>query len=144
MGVAETWISLGVGLFLLLFYPRFLQWASSRVFHTHFVEFTDNDTGAVVPYQTLPEFWSDLGPTLFGVVLILDGLLILTRKPALVMAAFVLTLISTAFNIVWVVVSYSKYGLAPISFLAVIFGGFILSTQWNSFRTMKRQAERPI
>ena len=137
MGLAETWISVGVGAFLLLFYPRFLQWASSRLFHTHFDEFTNTDTGAVVPYQTLPEFWSDLGPTLLAIVLIVDGLLLFSRRPGLILVALFLTAISTAFNLVWVVVSYSKYGLAPISMLAVIFGGFILTTQWGSYQRLR-------
>jgi hypothetical protein len=140
MGLAETWISIGVGVFLLMFYPRFLQWASSRLFHTHFDEFMLD--GAVVPYQTLHGvFFSDLGPTLLGIILIVDGLLLFTKRPTLILLAFALTFASTAFNILWVFASYSKYGLAPISFLGGIFGGFILSTQWASY---KRLQPRPL
>jgi hypothetical protein len=136
IGIAETWLSIGVGVFVLLYWPRFLQWASSRMFHTHFNEFTDTNTGAVVPYQHVPEFWSDLGPALLGIVLIVDGLLIFSRKPWLVLFALVLTAISTAYNLFYVIWSFPQYGLAPLSFLAVIFGGFILMTQWSAFRSL--------
>ncbi len=138
IGIAETWLSIGVGAFVLLYWPRFLQWASSRVFHTFFNEFKDNDTGAVVPYQTVPDFWSDLGPTLLGIVLVVDGLLLFSRKPALVLCALVLTVISTAYNLFYVIWSFPTFGLAPVSFLAVIFGGFILATQWMAFRSLRR------
>jgi hypothetical protein len=136
VGLAETWLSIGVGLFVLLFWPRFLQWASSRVLHTHFDEFVDSN-GAIVPYQTLGEFWSDLGPTLLGVVLVVDGLLLFTRRPALIVVAMGLTLLSTIFNLIWLIVSFGKYGLAPLSFLAVFFGGFILMTQWHTYKNLR-------
>ena len=140
-GLADTWLSIGVGAFILLFWPRFLQWASSKVFHTHFVPFTDSD-GAVVPYHTLPEFWSDLGPTLLGAVLVIDGLLLFTRRPALILIALAMTLVSTLFNLGWVVYSYGTFGLAPLSLLAVIFGGFILSTQWATYQAVRTPARR--
>jgi hypothetical protein len=138
-GWSETWLSIGIGIFLLLFQPRFLQWLSSRLLHTHFDEFLDAD-GNIVPYQTLPEFWSDLGPTLFGIVFIVDGLLIFSRRRELYWTAFGLTIVATVYNLVWCIGSYSKYGFAPISFLAVIFGGFIAIAQW---RLIKLQAWRP-
>jgi hypothetical protein len=133
-GVGEAWISLGVGTFLLLWQPRFIQWVSFRVFGTSFNQFLD-PAGNVVSYQSLPEFWSDLGPTLFGIVLILDGLLFFTRRRGPLRIALALTVVAVAFNLCWTVFSYSKYGLAPLSALAVIFGIFIASAQW---RTLKR------
>jgi hypothetical protein len=133
---AEAWISIGVGIFLFLWQPRFLQWLSSRLFHTSFNEFIDPN-GNLVAYQSLPEFWSDLGPTLFALVLVLDGLLLFSRSRALIRVGFVLTVTTTFFNLVWFAVSYSKYGPAYISFLAFIFGAFMASSQWNM---LKRKA----
>jgi hypothetical protein len=130
-GWIEAWVSIGIGLFLLLFWPRFLQWLSSRLFHTHFDEFIDNNNN-VIPYQTLPVFWSDLGPTLFGIALVIDGLLMFTRRRGFYWFAFGLTIAATTFNLLWVVISYSNYGLAPISFLAVIFGVIMAVTQWRA------------
>src|SRR4051794_40132835 len=66
---ADVWISLAVGVIMLLMFPRFLQWVSSKLFHTNFVPFTMSD-GTIVPYTQVPEFWGDLGPTLFAIVLI--------------------------------------------------------------------------
>jgi hypothetical protein len=132
-GWSETWLSIGIGIFLLLYQPRFLEWLSSRMFHTYFNEFRD-DANNIVPYQTLPEFWSDLGPTLFGLVLIIDGLVIFTRIREIYWVAFGMTVATTAFNLVWCIGSYSNYGFAPISFLAIIFGGFIATAQWRLIR----------
>ena len=139
-GWSETWLSIGIGIFLLLFQPRFLEWLSSRLFHTYFNEFLDADNN-IVPYRTLPEFWSDLGPTLFGIVFIMDGLLIFTRRRELYWTAFAPTILATGYNLLWCIGSYSKYGFAPISFLAVIFGGFIATSQW---RLIKLQPWHPI
>jgi hypothetical protein len=137
--LGEAWLSIGVGAFLLFFEPRFLQWASSRLFHTAFNEFLDGN-GAVVPYPTVPEFWSDLGITLFGLVLILDGILLFTHQRTLVWIAFALTVITTALNLWWMIGSYSTFGFAPISFLAVIFGGYIASSQWRILQLNRHRA----
>ena len=136
VGLAETWLSIGVGAFILLFWPRFLQWASSRLFHTAFNEFKLDD-GTVIPYPHVPEFWGDLGPTLIGLVLILDGLLLFTRRRGLIGVAVGLTLISTVYNLAYVIYSFGTYGLAPVSLLAVIFGGFILMTQWAAYQSAR-------
>jgi hypothetical protein len=136
----EAWISIAVGAFLLLMYPRFLQWLFHRIFGTHFNPFVDS-AGNVVPYSQVPEFWGDLGPVLFGVVLILEGLVMaFIRRPALVMIVLALTAIATFYNLVYLVMSYGHYGLAPISFLAVAFGFYICMYQWKYLR-MRRSAD---
>ena len=136
----EAWISIAVGAFLLLMYPRFLQWLSHRAFGTHFNPFVDS-AGNVVPYSQIPEFWGDLGPVLFGVVLILEGLVMaFIRKPALVAIALALTAIATFYNLIYLVMSYGRYGLAPISFLAVAFGFYICMYQWKYLR-LRRSAD---
>lgn len=142
-GFFEAWLSIGIGAFVLLIQPRFLQWLSSRIFHTSFNEFTDPDTNNVVPYTTVPEFWSDLGVTLFGVVLILDGLLIFTRRKSLCWVALVITVVSTVYNLLWLVGSYSKYGLPVVSFLAVIFGVFMAGTQWRIIQSLGGKGPSP-
>src|SRR5688572_15728443 len=69
----EIWFSIAIGVILLLMYPRFLQWVCAQLFGTHFNPFVMPD-GTVIPYPQVPEFWGDLGPTLFGIVLIVEGL----------------------------------------------------------------------
>lgn len=136
----DVWISLAVGVILLLMQPRFMQWISSRMFHTHFNEFVKPD-GTIVPYPQVPEFWGDLGPTLFALVLILEGVaLLFARNRAVVALAFGLTVLATAYNAIYVVMSYSTYGLALLSALAVVFGVYIARYQWTmlkSFATVR-------
>lgn len=133
----EAWISFVVGGFLWYWQPRMLQWIASRIFHTSFVEFTKSD-GTIVPYPQVPEFWMDLGPALFGLVLILDGLVLaFARTRQLIAAAFLLTVLATAYNCVYMFATYSTYGAAPISFLAAGFGAYIAYCQWQTFKGMK-------
>ncbi len=127
---AEAWITIAVGVIILLMYPRFLQWACSRLFGTHFNEFMRD--GAIVPYTQVPEFWADLGPTTFGIMLIFEGLVLaLAPRRALVRPAFVLTVAVTIFNFVYLVKTYAQYGLALVSALAVAFGVYIALHQWK-------------
>jgi hypothetical protein len=129
----EVWISIAVGVITLLIYPRFLQWSFSRLFSTPFNEFMKSDgSGMVVPYTQVPEFWSDLGITLFGIVLILEGIaLVFARHTFVVWIAFVLTLGMVGYNLAYVVLSYSTYGLALVSAFAVAFGVYIAAYQWR-------------
>jgi hypothetical protein len=134
---AEAWISIGVGLFLLLIQPRFALWLSSRLFHTHFNEFIDQN-GTVVPYTQVPEFWSDLGPFLFALVLIFDGVVIaFVRRRAAIAFVLLLTVVTTLFNLIWLVASFAKYGLALISFLAVVFGAYTAFVQWKLLQSAR-------
>jgi hypothetical protein len=129
----EAWISIGVGAFVLLVYPRFLQWASSRLFHTRFDEFMLDDK--VVPYQSVPEFWMDLGSTLFGIILIINGITLLTARHRGVLAiALGLTVPATAYNLIYMIMTFNDYGFAPVSFLATIFGAYIAWYQWGLLR----------
>jgi hypothetical protein len=143
--LAEAWISLAIGALLLFFVPYTLQYASSKLFGTSFVPFADptrpfparcdfimyND-GTKIFYRDLPNYWSDMAVTAFAIVLILDGLiLLLARRRGFVAVAFVFTLLATAGNLVWLIGSYSQYGFAMLSALAVIFGVYIALYQWK-------------
>ncbi|HEY8665927.1 MAG TPA: zinc ribbon domain-containing protein [Tepidisphaeraceae bacterium] len=134
----EAWLGLIVGIFLLFMNPRFLQWVSSRLFHTHFNEFTLDDV--VVAYQNVPAFWEDLGPTLFGLLLVIEGLVLgLLRKRPLVILCFVLTILVAGYNLIYVVTTFQSRGFAPISFLAAAFGIMIAIYQWNLLQSMARR-----
>jgi hypothetical protein len=138
----DVWISLAVGVVLLLMQPRFLLWVSSRVFGTHFNEFLKPD-GAVVPYPQVPEFWGDLGPTLFAFVLILEGItLAFSRNRAVLALAFGLTVLATGYNAIYLVMTYSTYGLALLSALAVVFGVYIARYQWTLLKAYAAAASR--
>lgn len=136
----DIWISAAVGTLSLLLYPRWLKWASSRVFGTPFDPFVKPD-GTIVPYTQVPEFWADLGPTLFGVALLLDALvLLLARRNLLAVGmGMTLTALATVYNAVYIVASFGKYGLALASALAVIVGGMMLMAQWPLFKSLLRR-----
>ncbi len=133
----DAWVAIGVGTILLLMYPRFLQWMSSQLFHTHFDPFFD-PAGAEVPYPKVPEFWGDLGPTLFGVVMIVEGLALLaSRRKPVIAFAFALTISATLFNLIYLITSFATYGLAIVSALAVVFGVYIAIHQWHQLQHLR-------
>jgi hypothetical protein len=132
-GAVEAFISIAVGLFLLLMGPRMAQWVSSRIFGTHFNEFYRGDV--LVPYPQTEAFWMDLGPTLFAALLILCGIcLFLTRARAVVWVMLALTAGVTLYNLGYLVTSFGSKGFAPLSMLAGIAGVLMLVHQ----RTMLR------
>lgn len=134
----EAWISIGVGLFLLLLSPRMAQWVSHRLFGTHFSPFQLPD-GTIVPYTQVPEFWSDLGPTLFALALIVDGLVLaFLRKSWALWAALSLTAVATLYNLYYFISSYATYGFAAMSALAVIFGVAVAAYQWSMIQMLRR------
>jgi hypothetical protein len=158
-GLAEAWISIGVGVILLLVFPYTLQYFSSKLFHTPFAPFGDPDKPfpAKVDYEVwmqggntyriyyrdTTKFWSDLVITAFALVLILDGILMVRfRKLPVVLFALCLTVAATLGNLIYLVKTYSQ-GLALTSALAVLFGGYIAMSQWSLARAMIQARTAP-
>ena len=78
---------------------------------------------------------------MFGIVLIVEGIaLVLARKRAVVWGAFVLTVIATAYNIIYLITSYSQHGLALVSALAGLFGVYIAMYQWKMLQMTRPRA----
>ena len=148
--VAEAWISIAVGIILLLYTPQTLEYFSSKFFHTRFTPYIDPTTdppspvyyaiytdGSKIYYRDSPVFWRDLVVTAFALVLIIDGcLMVRARRPVVVMAALSLTVITSVANLIYVVATYNTYGLAPVCALAVVFGVYIAISQWSVFRML--------
>jgi len=130
----EIWIALAVGLIVLCMYPRFLQWGSSRLFHTSFNDYVMPD-GTIVPYQQVHDIWPDLGCTLFGLMLVFEGLaLALARYRWILWIALAFTILATAYNFAYLIISFGQYGLAIVSALAVAFGGYLTLMHWQLLR----------
>jgi hypothetical protein len=69
-------------------------------------------------------------------VLIVDGILMVrARRPTVVLAALILTVLATLGNLIYLVATFSN-GLPIISALAVVFGVYIAISQWSVFRTL--------
>ena len=133
-GSAEAWISIAIGVILLLAYPFTWQWLLSLVssYKAPFLPITDVTTGKEIPYPQSIFFFSHLSVFTFGVVLIVDGLVLFTRRVGLTMAAFVLTMMATGWNLLYVLKALlGGEGLPLISALAVAFGVYIAIHQWR-------------
>lgn len=122
--------SIAFGVFLVFFMPRFFQWVLHRLFHTQFNPIIDTATGAMVPYTQSIFFWADLGPAVFAIASIIEGvaLLVKPKKPIFLLAAGIMA-ISAILNTGYVLISFGKgYGFAPFSFLAAFFGVYSVMT----------------
>ena len=152
--VAEAWISIGVGVFLVLYCPNTLLYVCSKLFHTHFGIFGPYDgmpgkvdyilyvDGSKTFYRDMTLFWSDLVISVFALALMVDGILMVCfRRLPIILLALCLTLAATLGNLVYLVTTYSQ-GLAVISALAVLFGGYIAFGQWNMAAQMLRARQR--
>jgi hypothetical protein len=130
----EAWISIGLGLLLLLVCPNTLKFWSSRVFHTHFAPYVHIENGeqsmvdyatledsngrvvATVPYRSTtpdlsPNFWSDLVVTVFALALLAEGIaLVFSRKPPVILLALVITILATLANLIFTFVAGGRYG----------------------------------
>lgn len=134
---AEVWISVAIGGMLLFMQPRLLQFVSHKLFGSFFAPYID-PAGVEVPYIAQIDFWSDLGITLFALVLILEGLPIaFARRRGVVMLAFGLTVLTTAYNLGYLLYSFSA-GVPLLSVFAIAFGVYIATFQWKLL-----QATRP-
>lgn len=141
VSIAEIWISIFVGLILLVMYPTMMKYISSRLFGTTFDPILLTD-GSTVPYPKFyPWFWSDLSITAFAFVLLFEGIaLAMMRKRWLVMLAFGLTVVATLLNLGYVIATVTTYGPPTVSLLAVAFGGYIAIYQWRLLRSLSVRA----
>jgi uncharacterized membrane-anchored protein len=92
----------------------------------------NDEKGAPIKYTQTVFIWGDAAMLLFALVLILEGLLLFTRKPGLIALAFGLTVITVALNLFFLMMMMSRgYGFQLASAIAVAFGVYIAIFQWN-------------
>jgi hypothetical protein len=124
---AEAWISIAVGVILILLAPRIWQYVLSRLFGTAFTWTFSDAQGNPLPYTQSVFFWGDFAMALFAIVLIVEGIIVgFTRRPAFVVLALGLTVLTTLLNLgymVWMI--QGGYGLQIMSAFAVAFGVYI-------------------
>ena len=135
------WISLIVGGLVVLLWPRLWQWIAHKLFGTSFSPFLD-PAGNVVSYTQTPAFWSDLAIGLFGVALLVEGVVLLWAAAwrAAIWLSLVIVASATVFNLGYVVWSLSSGYATPIfSLLAVIFGAFMCVQQWQLLQGPRRR-----
>ncbi len=134
----EVWISIAVGVILLLMSSRFWQYA---FFRSTFTWTFSDPQGNPLTYPQTVFFWGDLAMVAFGFVLVLEGVILaLAPRRALVAAAMGFTIVATLLNLAYLIVMMGRgYGLQLISALAVAFGVYIAMYQWNLLKRMSRR-----
>ena len=122
-------------------FPNFIKYAM-HPHNTAAIDAVDMQTGASIPYATSALIWPDLGVTLFAVVLIIEGLLMLfARSKFLAIVCLALSAGAATFNI-WVIArSYSVIGFQIVCSLAVAFCVYISLYQWKVLESLR--ARRP-
>ncbi len=156
-GAAELWISIGLGLFLLLLSPNTVKYVYGKLTGTMPGIFLDPTPGAAPGakcdyinwldmygnflkremYRDMILFWSDLAVTAFALVLILDGIVMtFSRKRGVIAAMFVFTLVATLGNLFYFLKTFND-GIAIMSAVAVIVGGYIAMTQWAMLSNLR-------
>jgi hypothetical protein len=132
MAGPEAWIGLAIGLILLLMQQRFLGFVFRRDIGT----FLD-EKGQTIAYTQTIFFLNDVGLAVFGVALMLDGVLLLAAKPWSVALGLVVTVIACVLNLYTVVRLYSGYGLQVLPALAVAFGVYTAMFQWKVMLSLR-------
>jgi hypothetical protein len=146
----EAWISLTVGLLLLLLNPTFIRYLLALARGEPFRPFIDRN----LDYSATINFWSDLVVTLFAVVLMLHGVMLLLLpwllrilhgfhfRVVLMPVLFFSALVTLA-NLIYLVWTYTTYGLPILSALAIIFGVMIVVSQWGIYQRLHMLRDQP-
>lgn len=144
----EPWAGIIIAILLMMIFPNFLKYSSSKVFHTTFAPYVDPETnqpvnyvlmtdGSKMPYPKLLDFWSDLVVTSFAIALLLEGIVLLIwLRAGPVLLTFIVSVIATVANLVYVVGSYHS-GLATASIIAVVIGLYMSVYEWKLFQALR-------
>ena len=146
---AEVWLSLIIGLILIMVGWRFARWAAAMMtgqpFHTNVNWMAGPKAGQEVSYYELEGFtaWTETALFLFGVALVLEAAMLavvysrLGGKVALTAIALLVTVLATALNLV-VAIKLLGNGIMPLmSVLAVGFGGYMAVYEWKLLQQLR-------
>jgi hypothetical protein len=132
---AEAWISIALGVILLFLSPRFWQWHLRRASFT----WTSNDAaGNPLPYPQTAFYLADLGLAAFAVVMIVEGIvLLLPRRAVVIIAGLVLTAAAVVINIFALTKTYGVIGFQILNALAVAFGIYMAIFQVTLLQVLR-------
>jgi len=136
LGLAEAWFSIAIGLIVLFVFPYTIQYLLSPAAFEKNHSFTDAQLNPI-HYTHTEVFWADLGMTVFGVALLIEGLaLLLPLRRASIAAVLVLTSAAGIFNLYVVIRTYNILGFQLFCALAVAISGYMALTQWRLMRAL--------
>jgi hypothetical protein len=128
---AEAWISIALGVILLVVCHRPIEYLFTRHNPAAFSWTFNDSNGNPISYTQSAFFLPDLGVVAFGLVLILDGLLLaFARIRGFVWMTFILTVIVVILNAIAIAVSMNEIGFQILPALAIAFGGYMAVYQW--------------
>lgn len=132
---AEAWLSIAIGLIMLLLSPRIFQYLISP--STFAQKWTFNDgKGNLLAYTQTVYFWGDVCLTLFALSLIFEGVVLgFTRRQIWLIASILFTAMATLMNGGYVgYMMFAGYGLQMFSALAVAFGVYAVIVLWQRYQ----------
>jgi hypothetical protein len=152
---AEVWLSLVIGLILMMVGWTFARWAlatlTGQTFHTNVTWTAGPKAGQEVAYFELQGFtaWTEAGLFLFGLAMVLEAAMLtvvfsrMGGKVALTSVALLVTFLATALNLV-VAVRLLGVGITPLmSALAVAFGGYMVMYEWRLLQQIRATDVEP-
>ena len=138
--LAEAWISVAVGVLLVLFFPRILQYFLMPASFTW--TFNDRD-GSPLAYTASLFFVLDCGVLALAVTFLVDGVILLvTRHRLALMAGAAISVASALINVgvaLWV---RSEFGLQLVPVLGALFCGYLAVQQVRLLRGSSAQLAR--
>jgi|GEM_PF-3081393 len=129
----EAWLSIAVGIIMLLMFQNFPRYAlnpSTRAFDA------TTPSGQVIPYAKSAFFLPDLGVSVFAMILIVTGLLmIFTRARWATQTALIVTALAAALNLWALISSMPIIGFNVNCALAVAFSVYLMISQVAVLKT---------
>jgi hypothetical protein len=136
-GFAEAWMSIALGVIMLILSPRLLQYLMSPTSFSQKWTFSAPD-GSPLDYTKTVFFWGDVALVMFALVLIVEGLVLaFGRRVGPIAFALGLTVLATLINLVYVIgMIVGGYGPQIFSMLAVAFGVYITYFEWTLLKSL--------
>jgi hypothetical protein len=137
---AEFWLSLCFGLIILFMFPEFRDYLINLhhpdIFYSKYT--IVDASGMSLAFEKSAFFFREMGLTYFGIVLILDALVLLRPTwSLLVWATLAVTVSSVLLNIYAIIQSNDTAGFAWQNALCVAFGGYLALYQWRLLQLMR-------
>jgi hypothetical protein len=144
IGLAEAWISIGLGILILFIFPNTLKFIHSPTQFQQDNPITDTQTGNPIPYLQSIFFWADLGVTVFAAALIFEGIILaFARKVAPLAFAFAMTSFAALFNLFVIIRAYPITGFQLFCGVGVVVLGYMALTQLRLIQFL-RHAQHPL
>jgi len=137
---AEAWLSFIIGVIVLFMFPYFGEYV---VMHNHIDDFYAKNTfwdksGQSIPFEQSALFYPDIGLTVFGIVLILDALVLLRPRYLVPLwLTLTLTTLCVLLNIFAIIKAFDQGGFQFYNALAVAFAGYIALYDWRLIQTLR-------